>query len=81
MAFEPIGTITRRVLADLRDRMDGKTGGAKAPGKAARAFGEEIAPVLAVEDGDHATSLRGEIPIRNDTVRAGGLIHSISTGP
>lgn len=81
MAFEPIGAITQRVLADLRDRMDKKAGSRKAPGKVARAVGGGEAPALAVEKGDHATSLRGEIPIRKDTVKAGGLIQSISTGP
>ena len=81
MAFEPIGAIAQRVLADLRSRMERKTGGAKAPGKAARAVRGGEAPALAREKGGHATSLSGEIPIRNDTVKAGGLIQSISTGP
>lgn len=47
MAFEPIGTATQRVLADLRSRMERKTGGAKAPGKAARAVRGGEAPALA----------------------------------
>lgn len=74
--MEQLGTAVHRVLADLRDRMDGQTGaGVEArPGK--------VAPG-GVARGEHheATSSGRRMPTKNETPYAGGLNQMRTAGP
>lgn len=54
--MERLDTITRRVLADLRDRMDGKTGAGVEPAPAVGARWEDAGGVRARGKDDHPRS-------------------------
>ncbi len=77
--MERLDTITRRVLADLRDRMDGKgVGAVEAPTRVER--GVEASARGGSVLG-HAASPKGRMAARKETPADGSRTHVSRVGP